>query len=213
MKKFTLGVIAGASSLALAVPLVAQLASAASGVSSNAARTQPIPSQTCVEALADADGTQLSNMDTFFAAHKTALQARKDALTAAATITDDTQRQEAVKKANDDFRTAMESQQDAMASARESVKTACGNAGGFGMGFGAGSMGMRGNGPDMKGGNFGNGMIAEKLGMTADELKSALDGGKTIQEIAEEKGVTLPNPGMGRGMHRGWNGSSTSDNQ
>ncbi len=34
--------------------------------------------------------------------------------------------------------------------------------------------------------------MAEKLGMSVDELKEALDSGKTIQELADEAGVELP---------------------
>ena len=45
---------------------------------------------------------------------------------------------------------------------------------------------------------YGPGMrmenLTEKLGMTEAELKTALEGGKTIQEIATEKGVELPEP-------------------
>jgi hypothetical protein len=43
---------------------------------------------------------------------------------------------------------------------------------------------------------------AQKLGMTEAELKAAMDSGKTIEQIAEEKGIDLPPrpPFMG-GMH------------
>jgi hypothetical protein len=34
--------------------------------------------------------------------------------------------------------------------------------------------------------------VAEKLGMTVDELQDELDSGKTIREIAEERGVEAP---------------------
>jgi len=39
--------------------------------------------------------------------------------------------------------------------------------------------------------------MAQRLGMTEDELKKELASGKTFQEIAKEKGVTL---GVGRGQ-------------
>lgn len=41
----------------------------------------------------------------------------------------------------------------------------------------------RGHGPDM---------LLEKLGMTEEEFTAAIDSGKTIEEIAAEKGVELP---------------------
>jgi len=42
-----------------------------------------------------------------------------------------------------------------------------------------------------------HGKMAEKLGMTEDELRTALDSGKTMQEIATKKGITLPTRPMG----------------
>ena len=64
-------------------------------------------------------------------------------------------------------------------------------------GFGPG---MRGSGRSKRG-HFGgrtvrwmgsgNEFLAEQLGMTADELQAELEAGKTIAELAEEKGVDL----------------------
>ncbi len=213
MKKFTLGMIAGASSLAIAVPLIAQFASAASSTgSSSNARTLPIPTQACVQALAGLDDARLSSMDAMMAAEKQALKAQRDALAAAASIADDTKRQAAVQQANQDFRTAMQAmeQSDAMKSAMDTVKSACGNAG-----FGMGGMGM-----GMFGGMMGHGPregapenLAQKLGMTTDELKAELQSGKTPEQIAQEHGITLPaKGGMMRGGHRGWmNGNARSN--
>lgn len=52
------------------------------------------------------------------------------------------------------------------------------------------------NGPQgggMKGGHGGPGMdvAAQALGMTADELHAALDGGQTLAQVAESKGVSV----------------------
>ena len=46
---------------------------------------------------------------------------------------------------------------------------------------------------DMKGGRGGPGMdvAAQALGMSADELHTALDGGQTLAQIAESKGVSV----------------------
>ncbi len=135
MKKFTLGMVAGASSLALAVPLFAQLAGAAS---SGGARTSsmpswapPVPTQACVQAMAGMDDAHLSTIDAMTAARKTALQARQAALTAAASLTDGTARQEAVRKAQEGFRSAMETvrESDALRTAMEVMQESCGKAG------------------------------------------------------------------------------------
>ncbi|MDB4978086.1 MAG: hypothetical protein JWM56_272 [Candidatus Peribacteria bacterium] len=132
MNKFTLGVVAGVSSLVIAVPIVVQVAGAASGssASSKITMTKTVPSQACVQALVKKDDLFLANLDTVTAARKAATQAHKTALTAAAAITDDTQRQAAVQKAESDFRTAMQAvmvtkSTDAQ-TIMDAVKTACG---------------------------------------------------------------------------------------
>ncbi len=202
MKTFTTGAIAGASSLLLAVPLLAQMAGAASDTTSSTAADaladRPVPSQECVKTMADHEGTMLAGLDTHIAAHKAALTAHHDALAAAATIVDDTARKNAIQKANEAMRTAMEAARpdDATMKAQmEAMHKACGDEFHFGMAMGApgmmmkfdGGPGGRGHGPRMEN-------LAEKLGMTDDELKAALEAGKTIPQIAEEKGVDLPEP-------------------
>jgi len=156
MKKFTTGVIVGISSVAVAIPVLAQLASAASGDTSSAAssfaKTRPVPTQACIEAMAAQDTNFLAHIDATIAAQKAATQAHKDALLAAASITDNTERAAALKKANEDFRTAMKnamgSQADIKAS-MDALKAACGN----GMGFGGPGMMMFGGpvGSEMRG--------------------------------------------------------------
>lgn len=157
--KYIIGAAAGATSLAIAFPLVAQLASAATttdGTTSSRFANRPTPSQACVQAIADKDAAFLANVDTFIAAHKAAVQAHKNALTAAAALTDETQRKAAVDAAEEAFRAAMkaasDAQQTALKSSIDAVKTACGNAG-FGMGGFGGPM-MDGRGPMKKGGGF-----------------------------------------------------------
>lgn len=58
--------------------------------------------------------------------------------------------------------------------------------------------GMMGNGRGPGGGGHGFGLgdaeleaAAKVLGMTADEVSSALQGGKTLQDLATEKGVDI----------------------
>jgi uncharacterized membrane protein len=54
------------------------------------------------------------------------------------------------------------------------------------------TMPLRGHGPGGRGGGLsltGLQVAAEKLGMTTDELITALQSGKTLEQIAQEKGV------------------------
>lgn len=200
-KSFTLGAIAGATSLAVAVPVIAQMVSAASEPAFTAA-DMPVPSQACVQAMADQETAHLSSMNSMHAAMKTASAARRDALASAAKVADDTARQEAVKQAQMSFREAMKAAMEAQgdrSAGMEALKTACGDH--FPM------MGMaHGMGRNVKMFNVRmKGDFAEKLGMTEDELKAALESGKTIQDLAEEKGIELPAPRMFR-MKRGGGG-------
>ena len=57
-----------------------------------------------------------------------------------------------------------------------------GTCGGFGGGYGMGGFGYHGT---------MSGLLAEALGMTLDQLSAALAEGKTIVEIAADKGVSL----------------------
>ncbi|MBP9774168.1 MAG: hypothetical protein KBD00_06135 [Candidatus Peribacteraceae bacterium] len=182
--KFTLGVIAGMSSLALAVPLFAQVSSAATTTASTPSTTSmrigmfkhtPLTQQQVTD-MAAKDGLFLSNIDAMVTVQKSVVATHQSALTAAAAITDETQRMTAVKKAQSDMRTAI----DAAITANPNLKHAMmpfGHGGGH-KGFGHGGMGKAN--------------IATKLGMTDVELKAAFDSGKTIEQIATEKGVTLP---------------------
>lgn len=113
---------------------------------------RPAPSQACVQALVEKDTKFLASIDAMTAAHKAAVQAHKDALTAAAALTDDTQRKTAVDAAHQAFREAMKATMDAQGDHKaemEALKAACGDSLGFGHHFG-GPM-IRGKGP-MKGG-------------------------------------------------------------
>jgi len=140
----------GISSLVL-VPLLASAASSASGTSANFPRERPVPSQECIQALVAKQDLVLSTFDATSVARKSAMQTHRDALSAAATLTDETQRQAAVQQANEDFRTAMQDLKPAnfaeTEAAREAVHDACGGAmgpkGGMGLGRGSGVGGGR----------------------------------------------------------------------
>lgn len=204
MKKFTLGAIVGASSLALAVPLIAQMASAQSA-SGQSWGNKPVPSQACIQALADYEATMLSSFDSLNAQRKTIIQTHHDALVAAAAIVDETQRKDALKTAEQTKRDAMKKLMDGQNASDTitAIKNACGNAMPFGKGM-MGDMGMGFHGMMGFRGPMGAD-LAEKLGMTEDQLKTELDSGKTIEQIAQEHGVTLPaKRGMGMKRH-GWN--------
>lgn len=199
-KTFALGAIAGISSVALAVPVLAQISSAqdtgtstgtTSTTSAIAATTKvgaktwmkrgPDTTVAGIQTRIDHDSAFLTNIDAMIAIQKSATQTHKAALTAALSITDDTQRAAAVKAADEAERSSIETAVQANASLKDLMPF-----GGMGRpGFGGGHGGMMKRGP-------GGADLAAKLGMTEAGLKTALEGGKTIEQIATEKGVTLP---------------------
>lgn len=155
--KYAFGTVVGISSLIL-VPILATAASSASGTKLNA-DTRPVPSQQCLQAQVAAHDLMATNQEETQAARQAAMKTYRDAIAAAAQITDDAARQEAVQAARDALRTAMQNlmpnQTDAMKTAMQAVRDACGGAkGGFGMG-----MGFKGGfGPMMEGRRGGKGM-------------------------------------------------------
>ncbi len=213
--KFLIGAVSGISALALGVGTLAQVAGAATpatGSTASATATtgkfggffakHGVPTQADVQTMIDHDTAFLANVDAMVSVAKTATQAHKDALTAAAALTDDTAREAALKKANEDFRATMKAAIDANPALKDAMPF--GGHGPMGMG------GKRGHGGKMMGG-----MLAEKLGMTPDELKAAIDSGKTIEDIAKEKGVTLPPKPMhdGRDMENDGDTDDTTTQQ
>ncbi len=209
--KFLLGAVTGMATLGLAVPTLAQFASAATdtgaavtaGVFSQ--KIRPAPTQVQIQDMITKENAFLKNIDAFTAILKSAKQAHVTALTAAALITDDTARATAVQKANQDERAALE----AAITANPDLKAA--------MPFGKNGIGIK---MDMKMGH-GPADLAAKLGMTEVELKAALDSGKTIEQIATEKGITLPAKPLkamrgrfgGHGMKKGVAPATTSSAQ
>ncbi len=125
-RNFTLGAIAGASSLALAVPLLAQFASAQTTSSS----MRPAPTQACLQAMVTLDDAHLQNFDAMTAKHKQDLMAKRDALAAAASLTDDAQRQAALQKMHEDMRAMKDTAitpPEAITTAMNAVRAACGD--------------------------------------------------------------------------------------
>jgi hypothetical protein len=155
MKKFAIGVVAGASSLLLAAPLVVQVAGAASSSSAGAKVMREAPTQACMQAMLKVEDVRLAEFDSMVAKHKQAMQQRRDSLATVAAIADDTARKDALQKLHETMRTSMQTAQenmsDAMKSALEAAKTACGNSMMLNMGSGMGGPGM------MKGGMHKNG--------------------------------------------------------
>ncbi len=153
MKKFTLGVMTGAAALVIAVPLVAHISSAASSAAGSAGSTafnRPVPTQACIQAMAALDKVRLDEFDAHAAAmnvlEKSRLQADYDALNTAGPISDDAQRQAALKTARQNERNALKNQtlpaeSAAMQTVLQNVKTACGGMGMMGHGFGGMMMG------------------------------------------------------------------------
>ena len=191
-KSFTLGAVSGITALAIGFPLAAQFAGAqeaSSGTASSVAgakdghrweKRAPL-TQDDVDAMVDMDNQILLHIDEMVAIHKEAIQNHRIALQAAADLTDETERNDAVRAANE----AMRAEIDAAIDANPELA-----------GLKMGPMGPGGpRGP----GGMGHGHrmgppqdVLDALGMTAEELKAAHESGKTIDEIAEEKGVELP---------------------
>lgn len=215
MKKFTYGVITGISSLAVAVPLLAGVAGAESDGTSSSAPVTTVPTQACVEAQADLIDVRLSSADEWQAKHQSLMQEHANALHDVAAISDETNRKAALGELRDsmrDQRASGEALPEEVQTAMDAVKDACGNEG-FGMGIGGGKiMNMRmGRGMHEGFGLEGKGpmheTILEQFDMTEEELQAAFDEGKTIREIAAEKGVELPAGRMGgRGGKGIWQG-------
>ncbi len=191
MNKFTLGVVAGMSSLTLAVPLVAQLSFAETVTDSEGILVnRRTPTQECLLAMVSLEDAHLAHFDEMQTTMKQEMQSRRDGLSTVANISDDTARAEALKQMHEDKRAEFEAKEleipADVEAAQAAVKEACGDTFMF---FG------KGHGPMMKmmhGPGGRHGVLLEKLDMTEKELKAALESGKTIEELAEEKGVELP---------------------
>lgn len=131
MKPFTKGFAAGAVALTAAVPLLAQTAFAARGERAPFGKpdeARPVPTQACVQAMADLETARLSVFDQESADRKAKMQAHRDALVAASKIADDAQRQAAMKAAMEDLRPDQKpTMPEAVAKATDAVKAACGD--------------------------------------------------------------------------------------
>ena len=180
-QSFTLGAVSGITALAIGFPVAAHLAGA-QGASDAFRWGKNTPlSQDDVQAMIDQDNAILLHIDAMVAIHKRAIQNHRIALEAAADITDDAERNAAVKAAHDAMRAEILAAIEANPELADLKMTH--------MGLG-GSKGRDGPGKHMKMMIKGN--LEEKFGMTAEELKAALDSGKTIEQIAEEQDVELP---------------------
>lgn len=195
ISKFTYGAVAGITTLALAAPFLVQLTNAADTATKPFTRLAPTQAQ--VQKMIARDDAFLGNVDAFVTVRKSATQAHRDALSAAASLTDDTQRHAAVQKANEAMRAAMQAALAANPDLKSALRPFGGGRGMMGAGKG-GPGGMTGRGPDKAD-------LAARLHMTEAELEGALESGKTIAEIATEKGIALPaGRGQGGKHGRGW---------
>ncbi len=204
--KFLLGAVSGVTALAVGFPILAQVSSAqdVSGPALESASSwrwaaeRPVLTVDMLQEMIDRDQALLENIDEMVVALKSATQTHKDALTSALSLSDQTARDEAARAANEARRAALEAVIEANPDLKGLLPFGPGGRGGHG------GM-MRGPGPEK---------MAEVLGLTVDELQTALDSGQTIEQLAEEKGVILPeHPAfkggkMGHG-HRGNRGQSS----
>lgn len=190
-KQLTAGVIAGLTSLAIAVPAFAQVSGTSTVPTGHEQRSfQTLTAERLAEMIAR-DQAALNNADAVAALMKSATQAHLAALTAAQSLNTDDARAAAVHAAHEAMRQTIQAAIAANPDLRGAMMPHHGKRGGHGD----------------RGGMHGPGDLAAKLGMTETELKAAIDSGKTIQQIATEKGVTLPARGF-RGAPMGTASSS-----
>lgn len=177
-KTFALGALSGVTALVIGFPLVAQIAGAQSAPGASLSTVEdrqfarPPLTDEAIQDMIKGDQALLDSLDEITSTVRTATQAHKDALTAALTISDQESRGDAVRAAMDARRDALK----AIIDAHPDLKGA--------MPFGGRGPG-HGRGPDPE-------MLADKLGMSVDDLKSAIEAGQSIEQIAAEKGVELP---------------------
>jgi hypothetical protein len=175
-----IGAVAGLTSLAIAVPAFAQVTGSSSSSIPNTMKDivrmhRGQLSQGDVQTMIEKDNALLTHIDELSALIESSTQQHKTALTAAAAITDETQRTEAVRAAHQARHEAMKDYLDANPDLLDALP------------FPGKHMKMKGHGPHAH-----HERMAELLGMTTDELKAALEGGKTLAQIAEQKGIELP---------------------
>lgn len=185
-KSFTLGAVSGITALAVGFPIAAQFAGAQGASSPGRPKDvfrfeKRLPlSQDDVQELVDRDNAILLHIDAFVSIYKEAVQNHRIALQAAADIADEAERNDAVRAAHE----AMHAEIKAAIEANPDLQGM--------MPFGL-MKAAHGPGKHMMKVHF-RGELGEKLGMSEEELQAAIESGRTIREIAEEKGVELPEP-------------------
>lgn len=189
-KSFTIGAVSGITALSVAFPLVAQFAGAQEATSAESSSTSgdhaffheraPL-TQEDVQKMVDRDNALLLHVDGFVSVLKEATQNHRIALEAAADISDEAERNDAVKAANEAMRASMQAYVEANPDIQPGM-----------LPFGKGGH----HRPGMK---MMKGHMENKLGLTPEEVRAKIESGMTIEEIAEEQGVTLPErPAFGR---------------
>ena len=174
-QKFAIAGVAGAMLMGAGTGVVLNLptSAGASGVSIATPVTDPATSDTSDTSGTTGTGDSGTTTDAApdHAGPGEFLKTQLDALVAAGTIT--------------------QAQEDAIIAGIEANRPALGDHAGDHGGMGRGPMG---GGPGMgHGGRRGPGLdaAATALGITADELKTELEAGKTIADVATEKGVDV----------------------
>lgn len=184
-KSFTLGAVSGITALAIGFPIAVQFAGAQGIGSSSTGSKGSVRwekrtsfSQDDVQEMIDRDNQFLLHIDEFVAIQKEAIQNHRIALQAAADTADEADRNEAVRAAHEAMRRHIE----------DAIEESDGLKGLWMKPF-RGPGGPRGG----HGGRMGPPQeLLDAFGMTEEEFRDAHDSGKTIQEMAEEKGVELP---------------------
>ena len=128
MKKFTLGALSGISALAIGFPLVAQMSFAQSSeAAASAQANRPVPTQACVQAMANLESVKLSHFDTHQAEMKDKLEEHLTALQAAAALSDEDARKAALQAMHESMKAEKPEAPADVQAAQEALKTACGD--------------------------------------------------------------------------------------
>ncbi len=123
-KTFARKMIAGATGLALSLPMTIGVAFAEETMSSDF-----MPTTACIDARVTADDVLIAAKSTLNAAEVAAIQSHRAALVAAKALTDTTAQKDAFKKAESDMRMAMKKAMEAhrmsLKTSMDAVKAAC----------------------------------------------------------------------------------------
>lgn len=127
---FTTAALCGVVSLCISVPALAQSAGYEQQTQERQPFSRSVPSQACIQAKVALEDAKLADFDAMMARRKQALQNRRAALAAAAILTDESARRQALQAITEQSSEKHDGQDvpQSIQTAHEAVRTACSNA-------------------------------------------------------------------------------------